>query len=291
MKFYGEDRVCWADLKRSPPEADIYICGSDQIWNPYFRGLHNDLGYFLAFGPEGKPRIAYAPSLGCETLPEPAKTNFADLIRKFRAVSVREQEGSKIIAQEVGIDVPVVADPTLLLSSEEWQEVESPVKGLPEKYILCYRFSDNDGTRMQINSISEQTGLPVLSLPLSIPALRDSDNKVFNAGPAEFVWLIHHAALVCTDSFHATVFSLIYETPFYVFLRENFSGEKANMNSRVTNLLKLAELPERKCAPGKTIETNEIFNIDFSAFRVNVKALRNSSLIWLKNALNGVKTE
>jgi hypothetical protein len=218
-----------------------------------------------------------------------AKVNLATLLEKFHAVSVREEEGRKIIREETTIDAPVVADPTLLLTDQDWRFVEKAVPDMPEKYILCYRFSDNNEIRERIDEISRMLGIPVFSLPLSIPSLRDNDNKVFRAGPAEFVWLIRNASLVCTDSFHATVFSLICETPFYVFLRENFCDEEANMNSRVMNLLKLAELPKRMCAPGRTIETNEIFDIDFSAFRVNVKSLRNSSITWLKNALDGDK--
>ena len=287
MRFYGENRVCWADLRECPPQADIFLCGSDQIWNPYFRGQHNDLGYFLDFAPKGKPRIAYAPSFGCEALPAPAKVDFVDLIQKFSAVSVREQAGRDIIAREAGVDAPVVADPTLLLTSNEWEAIESPVDGLPEKYILCYRFSDNDETRTQINSIAEQTDLPVFSLPLSIPSLRDKDEKIFNAGPAEFVWLIHHATLVCTDSFHATVFSLIFNIPFYVFLREDFSGEKANMNSRIMNLLDMSQLRERLITANRVPKKSDIYSIDFQKFQHKAEALRANSKNWLKKALDG----
>ena len=232
--FINDKRESWFDIKENPPHADIYLCGSDQIWNPFFKNGRNDLGYFLDFAPMNKPRIAYAPSFGCSELPDPAKSNISELLSKFKAVSIREEAGSHIIKKETGMNVPVVADPTLLFTSQEWETVEKKVDGVPEKYILCYRFSDNPETKKSIDDISQKLDIPVVTLPLSVPALGDKNyQQVFNAGPAEFVWLIHHATLVCTDSFHATVFSLLFHTPFLVFLRENFAGNSGNMNSRI----------------------------------------------------------
>lgn len=286
MSFYNDKRIGWYDLEKCPPIADIYVCGSDQIWNPYFRSQKNDLGYFMDFAPAGKPRIAYAPSFGCDSLPPNAKANIGELLGKFHGVSVREAAGQRIIKQEVGLDVPVVADPTLLLTSDDWAQIERPVVGMPEKYILCYRFSDNDTTKENIDKISQQTGLPVYTMPLAWHTLKDDYNKVFAAGPQEFIWLIRHATLVCTDSFHATVFSLICETPFCVFMRENFNASKANMNSRIDNLLKIAELSERLMLDLKDVDINTIFEVDFSKFKNNIKELREESLEWLSDRLS-----
>ncbi len=279
----------WWELKENPLIADLYLCGSDQIWNPYFKGGKNDLGYFLDFAPANKPRVAYAPSLGCSVLPAPAKSNFAQLISKFKAVSVREAAGQKIVKEETGLDVPVVADPTLLFTREDWEAVERKVEGVPEKYILCYRFSDNSNTKRSIDAISESLGLPVVTLPLSVPSLQDKNyRKVFNAGPAEFVWLIHHAELVCTDSFHATVFSLLFHTPFLTYMRENFSNSSANMNSRIENLLALAQLEHRGITEKQTCPDKEdLCRVDFSAFERNIEKLRKFSYEWLAEALKG----
>lgn len=287
FRYVNTERVNWFPLKENPPQADIYLCGSDQIWNPFFKGGKNDLGYFLDFAPLDKPRIAYAPSLGCAELPPPAKTNFAELISKFKAVSVREAAGKAIIKQETGLDVPVVADPTLLFTAEDWAAVEKKVEGLPQNYILCYRFSDNPETKANIDTISKTLGLPVVTLPLSVPALRDKGyQKVFCAGPAEFVWLIHHASFVCTDSFHATVFSLLFHRPFSVFLRENFRNQSGNMNSRIDNLLSIAELESRIVRGEIDGEALSSLNdVSFEAFEANIKHLREFSLNWLENAL------
>ena len=291
MSFYNEKRIGWYDLKDNPPEADIYLCGSDQIWNPFFRSKKNDHGYFLDFAPEGKPRIAYAPSFGCDALPTDAKTDIKALIDKFHGVSVREAAGRNILLEETGRDAPVVADPTLLLTLENWVEIESPVANMPEKYILCYRFSDNEKTKAQIDRISKETGLPVYTMPLVLPALRDEYHKVFAAGPKEFIWLIRHASLVCTDSFHATVFSLICGTPFCVFARESFKGNSANMNSRIDNLLRIAELPDRLFMDEDIIDIETLFSVDFSRFQTNIKELRGESLAWLEERLSSTSSQ
>ena len=287
FRYINSERISWLALKDAPPVADIYLCGSDQIWNPFFKAGRNDLGYFLDFAPADKPRIAYAPSFGCAELPPPAKENIAELIAKFHAVSVREAAGQSIIKKETGRDVPVVADPTLLFTTQDWEAVEKKVDGLPEKYILCYRFSDNPETKRSIDAISKTLGLPVVTLPLSVPALRDKGyQKVFCAGPAEFVWLIHHAEFVCTDSFHATVFSLLFHRPFAVFLRENFHNQSSNMNSRIDNLLSIAELKDRVVAgPIDEDALVSLTDVSFDAFDENIKSLREFSLNWLENAL------
>lgn len=285
LSFYNEQRVVWDDLQEKPIEADIYICGSDQIWNPYFKNGRNDLGYFLDFAPKGKTRIAYAPSLGCNELPSLAKENFKELIDKFSHVSVRETTGQEVIKNETGKDVPVVLDPTLLLSRQDWQKVLKNIDNLPQEYILCYRFADNQETKKAIDLLSEQYNLPVLTLPLSEPALKDDYKKVFSAGPAEFIGLIANAKLVCTDSFHATVFSLIFHTPFVVFLRENFSGSNNNMNSRVMDLLEFSHLKNRLWGNIASSGAEELFNVDFSAFEENVQRKREFSKNWLKKGL------
>lgn len=287
--YTNKKTVNWWKLKAHPPIADVYLCGSDQIWNPYFKCGKNDLGYFLDFAPSDKPRVAYAPSLGCSELPESAKSDFAQLVSKFKAVSVREKAGQKIIKEETGLDVPVVADPTLLFTREDWETVERKVEGIPEKYILCYRFSNNDDTKNSIDQISESLGLPVITLPLSVPSLQDENyQKVFNAGPAEFVWLIHHAQLVCTDSFHATVFSLLFHTPFLTYSRENYADHSANMNSRIENLLALANLESRSVTPQqKHPEAEDLCKVDFTKFEENIKQLRAFSYEWLSEALKG----
>ncbi len=218
MSFWNRRRVNWRSLRTNYPVTDAYICGSDQIWNPYYKKGYNDPGYFLNFVPKGKKRIAYAPSFGCDDIPLEAQKNLKYYLDQFDAVSVREQEGADIIEKYADMKVPVVADPTFLLTREEWKSIAKIPANTPDKYILCYRFMKNEEMTECMNYLSKTLHLPIITLPLSRVALSDPYKKQFEAGPEEFIGLIQNATLICTDSFHATAFSLIMNKPFYTFL-------------------------------------------------------------------------
>ncbi|MBO4979878.1 MAG: polysaccharide pyruvyl transferase family protein [Clostridia bacterium] len=285
MTFYSDERMTWETLSKRPPLFDMYVCGSDQIWNPIFHGGICDRGYFLDFAPEGKKRIAYAPSLGTDSLPESCKAEMRQLIDKMSAVSVREQRGAELLEELTGRDIRAVLDPTLLLDGAQWAEIARRPEGLPEKYILCYRFSDNEQTPLAVKTLSEKTGLPVVSLPLSPIAMEDPFINIYKAGPREFIGLIEGAELVCTDSFHATVFSYLMNTPCLTFRRESYGGNQNSMNSRVVNLLQLLERTDRLVCREEDVDYQTLFVADYAAGKRNVEALRQESLSFLKKAL------
>ena len=241
MSFFSEQRMCWDTLRVNPPICDIYMCGSDQIWNPNFHGGVCDPGYFLSFAPKGSIKIAYAPSFGCDEIPKAARKMLPKLLKDFRAISVRESSGVTIVEKYGKRKAKHVLDPTMLRTSDEWKSFSKLPHGLPEHYILCYRFADSGKTKEIIDQISCHTGWPVISLPLSAVSMNDDYQTVFEAGPQEFVGLIEIASLVCTDSFHATVFSIIMKTPVCVFLRESYENGNS-MNSRIYSLLKMLHL-------------------------------------------------
>jgi len=285
MDFYDSKRVGWYDLKENPPVADIYVCGSDQIWNPYFKGGKNDLGYFLDFALPNKKRIAYAPSFGCPKLPDKARENIPELLNKFAFISVREKEGANIVFESIKKKVPVVADPTLLLTKEQWNDIATIPSNIPKEYILCYRFSNNCETKKAIDKLGIQLNLPIISLPLTYVSMNDDYSKIFNAGPTDFIGLIKNAKLICTDSFHAAVFSIIFNKAFYVFPRENFHKSSANMNSRILNLLSISNLRDRFVTTYKDIKLDRMFAIDYSETNIEIKKFRIFSKEWLSNAM------
>ncbi len=286
MSFYDGHQLNWHQLKKSYPEADIYVCGSDQIWNPAHKNGRNDRGYFLDFVPNGRRKIAYAPSFGISDLPESAKKDIKELTKSFSAISVREKTGSEILRKYADQDVPVVLDPTLLLEAERWKNVMNIPRDLPEKYILCYRFCDSEQISSKIKGIQKKTRLPVLTLPLSGASYKDKEfKKFFRAGPNEFIGLIKNAEFVCTDSFHATVFSVLMETPFITFLRGTKELRGTNMDSRVHNFLGLAHLENRICSETTDLMNFDLFNIDFRVASENLSHFRKESLQWLENAL------
>ncbi len=286
LSFYNEKSMCWSQLRKHYPIADIYVCGSDQIWNPYFKNERNDPGFFLQFAPNGAKKIAYAPSFGCNDLPPKAQNTLKAYLTGFKAISVRENSGVDIISKYTDLTSQVVLDPTLIRMPEQWLKIARVPNGLPKRYILCYRFSNSSETKAQIDKISELIGLPVVSLPLSLPSLKDDNYQfAFEAGPCEFIGMIKNAELVCTDSFHATVFSILMRTPALVFLREEY-GSGDSMNSRVYSLLENLKLKEMIITPTTQISMNSIFpRIDFDATHRILAEKRKGSIEFLQNAL------
>lgn len=285
MRFFNDKRINWNQLKSKYPQTDAYICGSDQIWNPFFRNQRNDPGYFLAFAPPGSLKIAYAPSFGCDDLPDAAKQTLRDLLKDYNAISVREQSGIDIVKRYAGRDAKHVLDPTMLRTSDQWKSISRIPDGLPEKYILSYRFADSEKTKSMIDRLSQVTGLPVISLPLSLVAIKDEYQSVFEAGPREFIGLIEKASLVCTDSFHATVFSILMDTPVDVFLREGYSKENS-MNSRVFSLLNSLGLESLIISPEAEIDVAlGALKINYAQAHARIAEKREESLAFLNSAL------
>lgn len=287
MSFYNIRRMTWQQLKKHYPLTDVYICGSDQIWNPYFKNGRNDPGYFLAFAPKGAKKIAYAPSFGCDDLPDSAKANLKELLSDFHAISVREQSGVEIVKKYADRVAQWVLDPTMLRKPEQWKQLSRLPSNLPEKYILSYRFADSGKTKRMLDQLSEATGLPVITLPLSIVAMKDNYQAIFEAGPREFIGMIEHASLVCTDSFHATVFSVLMKTPVCVFLRESYDG-KSSMNSRVYSLLEMLNLQNNIMNEDATVaKALKCLETDYTSAHELLADYRKESLEYLKNALEG----
>lgn len=286
MSFWNKKRVGWYSLKRKHPITDAYVCGSDQIWNPHFKRGRNDPGYFLAFAPKGARKIAYAPSFGCSDLPPKAQGNIRQLLADYHAISVREDSGVEIVRKYADREAKVVLDPTMLRTPEQWKTLAKLPEGIPEKYILCYRFAESEHTKQTIRQMSEELGLPVISLPLSDEGMKDREfTPVFAAGPREFVGLIQNAALVCTDSFHATVFSVLMKTPVCVFLRESYQGGNS-MNSRVHSLLKMLQLEHLIVTEGDTAaKAQAAMQEDFSVAHQILTQRREESMTYLKDAL------
>lgn len=285
MSFWNEERVSWQQLRKVYPKYDYYICGSDQIWNPYFKNGYNDPGYFLKFAPKEAIKIAYAPSFGCDDIPDTAKKTLPRLLKDFEAVSVREKSGVDIIKKYANREAEHVLDPTLLRTDKQWREIEKNPDGLPQHYILSYRFAESEKTKSMIDQIAKETGWSVISLPLSAIAMKDDYFPVFEAGPQEFIGLIDNASLVCTDSFHATVFSILMKTPVCVFLRESYENGNS-MNSRVYSLLYMLHLSSHIITPDAKLEDAlKCINEDYMEAHKVLDSERIKSLRFLKKAL------
>lgn len=262
----------YAYLKDIQTEFDYFVVGSDQIWNPYVR-LSNKFK-FLTFAPCEK-RIAYAPSFGLSKIPFIFYPIYKKGIKNMNVLSIRENAGKEIVKKIVGERkiCPVLVDPTMLLTKKEWENfsLSSMQKG---NYICTYFLGRKSKYEKFINEIARENNYHILRLN------DQSNSELYSKSPVEFVNIIMNSKLVCTDSFHGCVFSIILERPFIVFDRDDI---QKNANSRIDTLLMMTEMTERKY---QNINKQGIFDINFDTARINIKKEREKSLKYLRNALN-----
>lgn len=261
---------------------DAFVCGSDQIWSP----LYFDENYFLAFVDDPSKMISYAPSIGTYQIADTEiRTKMTALISRFQHLSVRETYGSRIIQELTGQEARVVLDPTLLLTSDEWDDyaAATAVPELDSGYILCYFLRYSAKYKKFVKKLSAIWNLQIVEIPVWVLPDQQPDMP-FEAGPCEFVSLIKHASFVCTDSFHGMAFAVNYRVPFFVFKRFA-DNDPENQNSRVIHLSEQLKLENRLVAPVFTKEIIEMRNCDFSAAHEKMALLRESSVSFLRNAL------
>lgn len=265
------------ELRQLSENYDAVICGSDQIWSP----ACFDENYYLQFVDEPNRKIAYAPSFGVSAIADSViKERIRSLLVSFASISARELQGVKIIHELTGKDVPIVADPTLLLSQKEWRGLAgSTIPDDGEGYLLCYFLGNPARYEEVAHKTADRLGLRIVTIPTFIG--HDEGRPDSEIGPAEFISLIADASYVCTDSFHGMVMSTIFEKPFTAFKRFS-DADPASQNSRVVDFLAVAGLTARLVSPDQPQPSPEC---DFAAARKRLSDLRDSSLEYLRDAL------
>lgn len=223
------------ELRSGSPEADIFVAGSDQIWNTaYWNG--RDPAFFLDFGNPEVKRISYAASFGTSSLLSEFREFVREKLLRFDAISVREDAGLKILA-ELGVkNATHVVDPVFLLSSDEWAEMLEPVNKSSEKYLLVYDFEGSKAFSDFALDLARQRGLKIYSVNNHLKT-RYADRDFYTSGPKTFLSLIKGADLVLSNSFHATAFSLIFNKEFFVVPRQT-----DGVNSRMESLLREVDM-------------------------------------------------
>lgn len=252
MKKYNDN-----NYQEIGSKYDILSVGSDQVWNPNFSDYSK---FYLLDSVQNCKKIAYAPSFGINKLPDMYKQEFKENLVNFSSLTCREKSGAKIIKDLLNIDVPVVLDPTMLLTKEEWDKVKIiPKEQKNKKYILLYFLGGiSKNNKKQILRFSKENKCALIDLS-------DVTSKNYSYGPSEFIGLISNAYAVLTDSFHASVFSSIYHKPFYVFDRNGQTEGK--MNSRIENLLSIFKLENRKF----NNSFDNLLNVNYSNFEKILK--------------------
>ena len=270
--------IGYRKLKRKSHNDDYvaFICGSDQIWNA--TAMYIDPFYYLSFAPEYK-RIAFAPSLGKDKIPDYNQKIIANKISRIPHLSIREDKGKEIIKDLIGRDPVVLIDPTMVLTKEEWKK-EFHLREEDKRYALAY-FLDNpsDNATEIIESIRDD-GLEILFLPYSA---KETDWNGSDVGPIEFIQLILNAEVVLTDSFHGTAFAINFNKKFYSFSRMYGSAE--NQSSRLLSLLNMLKLTDRFDPKVSNIYSE----IDYQEVNKILSVQRNESYSFLQKAIKEVR--
>lgn len=268
------------ELRRAELPYDLLVSGSDQIWNPtIFPDRRFDPVFFGAFSPLRK--IAYAPSFGVARLPEGMEEELKGYLEGFSHLSVREVSGREIVREASGREAAVVLDPTLLLTAAEWSALAADPALREKEYILCYGISRSGALEPYIRRLAEETELPVVQLCGTRRKLHPKARMISDAGPAEFLGLFQRAAYVCTNSFHGTVFSVLFQRPFFTAVAPAELQEPER--SRTFSLLSRLGLTERVVGKGDAAGLRD--RPDWAAAEVRLAAARAGAMAYLKAAL------
>lgn len=274
-----------SEVQRLCAEYHTILLSSDQLWGP--ADLIRDYHTLRQF-PKNKKRVAYATSFGVANLPTFLNTVVYDFIPQIDCVSVREKSGQNLIKKICGRDVPVVVDPTMLLSKEQWKAVFSEDRIIKERYVFCYFLGEN---KKHIQAVKEFCGEKKLKLVsilhpenYNTKGYRFADIYPDGVGPAEFLNLIYNAEYVVSDSFHASVFSSIFNKKFMVFDRYNSTAGESR-NTRIENLLNMLELTDRHFTYQNTLSSLMDKEIDWCLVSRRLEQSRNYSIEYLENSL------
>ena len=286
FESYKKENLCFtqtcdlsSDLYMLNDLFEAFVCGSDQIWNPYY----GDDKYFLNFVEDARKKIAYGVSFGVDMLPNQyVSGKYQKLLKDFSLISIREIQGKEMLSR-LGIrDVPVVLDPTLLLDMEKWNDLFQIQSSGHGDYILCYFLGDIRRHLKYINKIRNKLQKKVIVIVTRERDLKLPFEMYSEIGPKEFIVLMQGACFVCTDSFHGVCFSVIYKKNFWVF--ERFKRNQINnQNCRIDSVLKILDLEHRKI-DGKRSELNEL-QIEWREVEKNLTKMRKKSYNYLQKAL------
>ncbi len=220
------DFKTYEEIKKANLRLDAYITGSDQVWNPAHIGGF-DPAYYLDFAEPGSRRISYGASVGSDFIHPKYKEDMRKSLSAYTGISIRESSIKEAVQELTEVPVQVVLDPTMLLVKEDYEEikVKSPIK---EPYILVYMIEKNDQVISLANTISISLGLPVIQRRPT-KGLTNQLPPFYTADAGEFLGLVEGASYVITNSFHGTVFSVLYEKPFVSMLHSDTGSRTVDL--------------------------------------------------------------
>jgi len=290
-KYLNIGNDCYFDhdqLDTAPPKADIYLCGSDQVWNPNFLSKEKDeRAFWLDFGNNKMRRVAYAPSFGATELSDDVYARYAVYAKRFDAISVREKNGIELLEKLGRKDAVCVPDPTLLLDPNEYQQIESKYQETRKRYLFSYQLQTRHSRPTHAIPINNTVCL-ALGLNLYQSYSISFLYNIFHGrylNPARWLYKLHKSDFIVTNSYHATVFAILFHRPFITILRQ---GVSSGMNSRIESLLELVGLQRRAVTEFDLRRVEELCHeeIDWHGTDANIQEYRRIGLQFLENALN-----
>lgn len=275
-------------IHQDPPIYDIYVSGSDQLWN--WKTMYVDTTFMLDFVPDTKPRISFSTSIAQRTIPEEYQEQYRQNLSKYKAISVREKNGQVLLKELFGIDAELIQDPTLLLDGKQWEKLGDKAQfktTVPDSYILCYPlgYTFNPAMKMKelLTRLETVYNCPVIMLNNMI---KDYTGNVFrfaknqSIGIPEIIWLFRHATVIATSSFHGTVFSVNLGKPFYSLI------EKSNQSDdRISSFLNGIGLSSQLVTLDTNIQGITSCHYDINKVRNSLKEIREASVSFLTKNL------
>ena len=229
-------------------DMPMYIVGSDQVWNP----ANLDEHFSLRFASEKSKKISYAASIGVNKIPYEVENEFRETLSRLQSISVREEQAKNEVVRISSRECSVDCDPVFLLSKEAWQLREKSMS-IKEPYVLLYLLHVPKNIGKIVRKVKKQYGCKALLIDRTgfLHHFVRGVKPIYNAGPQEFLWLIHHAQAVLTSSFHGTAFSIIYQKQF-------LSIVNPASPSRIKHLLDTIGLQKRGIYSEDNLDFSEI---------------------------------
>jgi hypothetical protein len=288
INFTKEIYTSENDLKKTPPDVDAFIVGSDVVWYPREEGH-----FLLSFVPQESRRISYAASFGLDDVPERLRRHMGEGISKFDYISVRENRGVEIVKELTGRHAEWVVDPTLLMTAERWKEMATPPNN-EKPYILTYFLNQSAYMQKVAHFVQKQTGHRIVNIAGGNWEFQNPRRKLYeyfvqcmdwkmkscyDVGPSEFVGLFENASCVITNSFHGMIFAIIFQKPFFSILRRG-------MGVRQRSFAEMLGVGHGVLTEGDSLPDLSAMNQDYSAIGECLAQLRSKSSAFLKNSLS-----
>lgn len=258
---------------------DLFFTGSDQVWN--YKLTNSDYNYLLEFVKDSNKKFSYAASFGISKVEEKEKSKYKVLLEDFNKITVREESGKEIVEELLDKDADVVLDPTFLLNKEQWLSVANNRK-VDEDYILVYQLGLSSHLINFVKRLAKEKGCKVIYIPFPLGKFIKCKINL-TSGPAEWLSLFNNAKYVVTDSFHGTVFSIIFNKNFFTEISKQNSG----VGLRIENLLRKMGLLDRLIATDKKINIDK--EIDYEQVNIILEEERSKSINILEEMLNTAK--